>query len=324
MPSEDEEYRDFCKQFTKERIPLGYSLTEMKKVAVPFNQLSSMSLYFGNAFGKQFIWENLLIAAEMNHMELIVVKQMSSSFFNDRERVRQYFKGKVKVYESSVDDLVELDKQICYELVQERKVFRDEYCQMHDIPTTDVVERLKASKYIRERTVPVLIIFERFIELFNLLKDEEIISGDYQRIFERTRGYNFYFVGGFTSDDAQMSDAALLKSFNKDEFSLLFGGKYDKQQVIANLPNDLRRKVEEEKDYRKFVMKYQNGYYSMRMPSGALKEKDSDPDDEPIIESAEERAEREAIYNVDDDDLKPDTDDDSNNQSPNKPTKPKM
>ena len=49
-----------------------------------------------------------------------------------------------------------------------------------------------------------------------------------------------------------------------------------------------------------------------------------DPDDEPIIESAEERAEREAIYNVDDDDLKPDTDDDSNNQSPNKPTKPKM
>ena len=225
----------------------------------------------------------VLTAAEMNRMDLIVVKQMSASFFNDIERVRKYFKGKIKFYESTVEDLVELDKQICYELVQERKVFRDEYCQMHGIPTTDVIQRLKASKYIRERTTPVLIVFEKFIELFNLLKDEQIVSGDYQRIFERTQGYNFYFLGGFTSEDELIADTAILKSFNKDEFSLLFGGRYDKQQAIASLPTDIRRKTDEEKDYRKFILKYQNGYYSMRMPSGVLKAKDTDPDDEPII-----------------------------------------
>jgi len=76
------EYRDFALQFSKGRIPLGFSQVTGKPVVLPFKQLSALSLYFGQPKGKPIVLDNLLYILQREEAEIWIAKQNKDSLFD--------------------------------------------------------------------------------------------------------------------------------------------------------------------------------------------------------------------------------------------------
>lgn len=287
MVDGDETYDSFCNKFSSERIPLGYSLMDMKPVAVPLQQLHSMSLYFGNTDGIKPVFKNIIYAAEFNKMNLLVVKKTYESIFDAneiRECVNNSFKGNVTFLETTQEGLDSLRDKFMQELA-ERNVYRDKFCEENGIPNTAKDRVRKAEKFIRANTTPILILFESLGDVCRLERTDTVqdLEGAFQVFFERTKGYNIYFAAGFYPDDKDIGVSLFKKSYNKQEFSLAFGGRYDKQCVIDSLPMDFRMIDKPNPKYDRFILKYRDELFQMRMPCGELSVAEIDPDDAPII-----------------------------------------
>lgn len=287
MVDGDETYDSFCNKFGSERIPLGYSLRDMKPVAVPLQQLHSMSLYFGNTDGIRPVFKNIIYAAEFNKMNLLVVKKAYESIFETDEisdYLEKNFSGNINYYDSTQDGLELLKDKIMQEIA-ERNVYRDKFCEENGIPNTLKDRVRKAEKYIRANTTPLLIVFEGMGDICRLERTEKIqvLEAVFQQFFDRTKGYNMYFLAGFYPEDRDVNTSLFKKSYNKQEFSLAFGGRYDKQCVIDQLPIDFRTMDKSNPKYDRFILKYRDEIYTMRMPCGELTVAEIDPDDAPII-----------------------------------------
>lgn len=287
MADANETYEEFSRGFTKGRIPLGYSQKDMKKVAIPFLQLHSMSLYFGNPNGVKPVFSNIITAAGNNGMEVIIVKKIYDSIF-DTQELKEFITKiglSISFLESSVDGMKALQARLIKELT-ERNVYRDEYCEQKGIPNTDRSRVRKAEKYIRSKTTPLLIIFESFGEICRFEKNEEILELEetFRIFFERTKGYNIFFMAGFYPEDYNTFNASgFMNAYNNQQFCLLFGGRYDKQNVVNPPIIELRRIEKMEPQYDIFYMKYRDEIYPMRMPCGKLQIAETDPDEASII-----------------------------------------
>ena len=287
MVDGDETYDTFCNKFTGERIPLGYSLKDMKPVAVPLQQLHSMSFYFGNTDGIKPVFKNIIRAAEFNKMNLIIIKKCYDSIFDTNEfedYIKNSFSGNISFMDSSPEGLDILKDKFMKELA-ERNVFRDKFCEENGIPNTMKDRVRKAEKFIRANTKPLLIVFESFGDICRLERTDVIQTHEavFQQFFERTKGYNIYFAAGFYPEDTDIDTSLFKKSYNKHEFSLAFGGRYDKQCIIDRLPTDFRIMDKSNPKYDRFIFKYRDEIFQMRMPCGELSVAEIDLDDAPII-----------------------------------------
>ena len=283
MADSEQEYASFCSDIPLERIPLGYSVQEMKQVSVPFQQLYDMSLYFGNPLGIRPVLLNLIYAAQRNQMDLIVMRRQADTVFDGtlERSIRMNHAGKFTLLNPTQDDLSRLD-DIIIEEITARNVYRDMYCEQNGIPDTDKGRAKKAAKFIRAHTRPILVLFESFGDLCRMEKSDELI-GEFTAFFSRMRGYNIYFCGCFYPDEeGRLSNDPLMESFNKEELLLLFGGRYDRQ-CITSLPMDLRSFEQVNPKYDRFMLKYQGKYHPMIMPCGKLDTGEDDPDEAPII-----------------------------------------
>lgn len=293
MPDFDQDYEYFCAGFQKERIPLGYLLTDMKIVAMPFQQLHSMSLYFGNPKGVVPVFRNLLTAAERNHMDVCIVQRQTisedgtlvNSVFdaNAEEFAASGFQGSLTVYECMEEKITALSDKLMDE-IKARNVYRDEYSISQGIPLERKGRSRKAAKYIREHSVPILVIIESFVDFCRVCRDEEgngesELEGLYQVYFNQMFGYNIYFAAGFyPEDDSMVSRSSLFKLYNPQDFLLLFGGRYNKAQ-IPNLPYEITKIDAMQLQYNRFWLKYREAFYPLVMPCGQL-ESDAEDEDE--------------------------------------------
>lgn len=283
MANSEQEYTDFCAGFLSERIPFGYAIQDMRKVAIPLQQLYCMSLYFGNPTGIRPVLQNLIYSFQRNAMDLIVLRRQADTIFDGEfERmVRLSSSGRFTLLDTAADTLPRLDDMMIEEITA-RNIYRDMYCEQNGIPGTDKARAKKAGKFIRSHTRPLMVLFESFGDLCRLEKDEGLIA-EFSAFFSRLRGYNIYFCGCFYPDEeGNLSSNPLMKSFNRDELLLLFGGRYDKQCMIS-LPMDLRQFEQINPKYNRFVLRYQGKYHTMMMPCGKLELEPEDPDEAPII-----------------------------------------
>lgn len=297
MPDFDQTYENFCESFAKERIPLGYALSDMKMVAMPFQQLHSMSLYFGNPKGVVPVFRNLLTAASRNQMEALVVKRQSSSvdgrtvnsvFDADAEECAGAdFHGSLTVFDCTKEDILALSERITEE-IRTRNVYRDEYSVQQGISLKRKGRSKKAAKYIRAHAVGIFVIIESFADFCNTCKAEESgaeseLEGLFQVYFHQMYGYHIYFAAGFyPNDDSSASRSCLMKSYNPDNFLLLFGGRYQKA-LIPDLPYEITKTDAVQQQYNRFWMKYKEAFYPVVMPCGRLEEEAKDEDEADII-----------------------------------------
>ena len=278
MIDPEQEYGDFCSGFRPERIPLGYAARDMKPVAVPLQQLYCLSLYLGNPRGIKPVFHNMLAAARMNHMEVIVLRRASGSVFDDLPE-----DGSVRILESTLDGLTALTKTLMDEFMA-RRVFRDECSVQQGIPLTLKGRGKKAAKYIREHSRAILVLIESFADLCAVeeTRQDGELQGQLMALFSAMQGYNFYFTAGFYPTDTTLAKHPLLPYYNQEEFLLLSGGRYDKC-VIPNVPYEVKRADKTDPEYNHILMKYQDAVYPLIMPCGKLRDDLADPDEAPII-----------------------------------------
>ena len=274
------EYANFCNSFEKDRIPLGFSMKTMKEIAIPLQQLYTMGLYFGNPLGVKPVIFNILSAFRRENAEVIIVRRSSGTIFDRcaEEELYSMFGNRCFVIDLSADNLTKLFDLIVADNIPNYRISpRNEYCELHGIPATDKGRTIKAAKYIRSKTTPLFVLFESFSDL--VATDKGSI---YSELFSKVKGFNIYFAGCFYPGDENYSMHNIFRSFNRDEFSMLFGGQFNKQW-IASLDSDYRRMEKVNHNYNRFLMRYHNDTHRMVMPCGELLSANADPDEEEII-----------------------------------------
>lgn len=310
LVSEEETYEEFCQKFKQGRIPLGYVDGTPDKVAIPFQQLNSVSLYFGNPEGILLVLKNFLYAARQNGMACVVIRNPMNSCFT-AETVASSFQGlKVDFCEGTPEQLTQLVGEL-NATFQERTAIRKEFCTTHGITNWQSQEAVRQWREdMRKKTQPILILFESFAAL-QTIGDLEI-SKSFETFFHLSVGYNVYFIGCFYPDDEKVLEQAkkkrdtvsqeqentekerleiinygintLFKEFNPEKFTMLFGGQFDKQKLLT-LPYEYEKIKEpvNSKNLNRFLLYYRNKLHMLKMPCGKLQEQKQDKDDESAI-----------------------------------------
>lgn len=274
------EYADFCKAIPLDRIPLGFSMDTMKEIAMPLQQLFTMGMYFGNPLGVKPVLFNFLSACCRERGDVIIIRRSSGTIFDKHtvEHINALFGDHCIVHDSSSDVVIKIFNLLLDEFIPKFRVpFRNEYCERFGIPETDKGRTIKAAKYIRSKTNPLFILFESFADL--VAADEQRVFAE---VFSKLKGFNIYFAAGFYPEDESLAMDPIFRSFNKEDFSLFFGGQFQKQW-LTSFPTEYRRMEKVNPNYNRFIMKYRNEYYKMVMPCGTLLDGNADPDDAEII-----------------------------------------
>lgn len=283
MLDKEQEYSDFCKYFDKNSLPLGYLVSSTKPVAMPFHQLYSLSLYFGNPNGVKSVLDNLIYACKYNEMDLIIIRKNVDTIFGGKYEsdIKSNTSFNTVILDCDYEGLKVFSRTI-FEEIKARNIFRDEYCDQHKIPNTDKTRVKQAEKYIRSNTRPLMVIFESFSDVCNAEKDDNLVL-ELSTYFSKIKGYNIYFTACFyPSDDGSLSINPVAKCFNKEENYLLFGGQYGKQNVF-DLPMDYRRIEQINPNYNRYIFKYRGQWYAMHMPCGQINNDVLDEEDMSII-----------------------------------------
>lgn len=281
MFDETETYDSFCSDIPPGRIPLGYSVSEAKKISIPLKQLQCMTLFFGNPNGVLPVMTNYISAAVREHMHFLIVKGHNSVF--DTEAVKTFLKDSssdVKTLTCTPEDsdrFVEfMIKEINY-----RKEYRNQFCEANGLSTEGKDTMKLCSSYIRENTYPLIVFFEDFSCFCK--NASETCHQVMQQIMNNGIGYNYYFIACYYPDsDSELDDDSIHNSFNPDRFILLYGGQFDKQDLVS-LPYSYREINKPSRQYNNCLMQYHGGIYPLMTPCGDLNKRTGDPDDEEII-----------------------------------------
>lgn len=279
---EGETYQEFVHDIALGRLPLGYSLPDIKKISLPFKQFSMLSLYFGNAKSPMPVLSNILLTAYREEAEFVVVKRSNKSIFYEDSSVyaSEEFKKNIQTYECNEEGIPAFWNAIAA-TVTERRGILEPYCkeQGWNYASPDIHE--KTFYMMREKTKAKIVVFESFADVCNA-SDEAAVSV-LGKSFKLARKYNIYFIGCFyPDDDSRVFVHPLMKQFNPDELVVLFGGQLQQQRLI-NLPMQYSKAMEQA-SYNQSLMKYNGNIYSLIMPCGMEEEKEIDKDDKNIFE----------------------------------------
>lgn len=276
----DLEYSNFCQSFPLDRIPLGFSMRTMQPVAMPLQQLHTMGMYFGNPIGVKPVIFNVLSAFHRENADVIILRRASNTIFdrNGEKMLQSLYGDHCSILDTTAENVTKLFNLLVSEYIPKYRVpYRNEYCELHGIPATDKGRTVKAAKYIRSKTTPLLVLFESFADLVTADKDAAFAD-----VFGMLKGFNIYFAGCFYPEDEGLSTNRIVRSFNKEDFALLFGGQFHKQW-ITSIPSEFRSMEKVNPNYNRFVMKYHSECHRMVMPCGELLSADADPDEQEIV-----------------------------------------
>lgn len=313
---EIQSYEGFCEFFEPERIPLGFHLEDMQKVAIPLQQLNSMSLYFGNKHGVSPVVSNLLYAIRREQAEIIIIKRSESSLFDvDGALFAEVDANETITVLPCTCDSVQQMLHTLEEAVQRRKQSRNAYCEEHDISLWNDPGAVKQwRRFIRSQHAPVFVFFESLLDA--AVQIDVKTAGILGAYFQQCLGYNIYFSAAFYPDDTQRMDRAkypngeknasedensdeyirrkelrhiwdgIKQAYNPDRFVLFFGGQFDKQQLVM-LPAKWQsiKNPCSMKNIDKLLMYYHADAYSLSMPCQKPLASDVYSDEADIISS---------------------------------------
>ena len=279
--SENESYEEFSAQFQTRRFPLGYSLLNMKPVALPLQQFSMLSLYFGNPNSVKPVMKNILYWAAKEEAQVILVKRKTDSVFGAQNGLLEQIgirEENVQVFRSTKEDCSELWQQMMEILKERNKEFQD-YCEANGISANNQNIAKKMTDFMQKNTRPIITVIEKFSD-FCENKDEGADT-IYPSIFKALKFYNIYYLGGFYQEE-EMYGEPITSAFNPEALIMLIGGKLDRQHLV-NLPYEVQRKNEGNK-YNQCLMKYRNEYYPLYIPCDALTDEQIDEEERSIFQ----------------------------------------
>lgn len=277
---ENEEYASFCRDLPLMRLPLGYARKDGRKVSIPYKQLFSLSLYFGNPDGVRPVLENLLFAGRRDGAKFVVVRSLFGSKFGEDATGAFVSQNDIQTLDSTQDDSGTLVNALVKE-IQDRKTYRNAFCSQNGLDPKSADAATRAWSMISTNTRPIIVLFERFLDFVKNV-DPNMLRV-YETLFKSCRGYNIYFVACFEPDDAAAMRAdSLMSCFNTDQLVLLTGGQLHRQGIVML---DAKRKMQKDVNerYDEAVMMYRMEANDVVLPCGALQSSSRDVDDLPIF-----------------------------------------
>lgn len=281
--SESETYQEFIRGMKPGRIPLGYSLKDAKKIALPFRQFSMLSLYFGNTEAVLPVLSNFIYAAVREKMNISIVKRSEKSIFDrnsmELEYLTGYSEGKLKIVANEEDQIESLWDEAVEEIALRRELL-ESYCEKHKLDAKREDIYRETFQYMRSHTVPELFLFENFADLCGIAS--ESTTAVFSQIFKISRKYNVYMIGCFyPGDESKFVGHALFKAFNTEGLLMLFGRQLA-SQILTSLPAQYVKEMEKEA-YNRCLMKYNEKYYKMLIPCGEIPEETVEEDERDIF-----------------------------------------
>lgn len=274
---ENETFEAFCTRFKSGRLPLGYHVETMKPVAIPFKQLFSLSLYFGNKKGFEPVMTNYLYAINRANAKTLIVRRKENSIFTDDMTDN----SEIEYFESDEESSKKLYLRLCDE-INSRKEYIKEYAGLNDIALDNPRLKTMAKTYVDEKTVPMFIIYENYAEFCENAAEECLAV--LTVLYEEKNVYNMYYIACFEPDDARsISSKDAYKSFNKDELCIMYGGRYDRQNIV-NLPYKYSNMDAELENYGYAMMNYRGELYGVNMPVEYIGNQMIDEDEKSIFE----------------------------------------
>ena len=278
--SEDATYEEFLNNFSRKRIPLGYSKQSHKAIALPLRQLTMLSIYQGNDEGIIPILKNFLLAIKKEHMNLwFVRKSIDSKWENCLIDITQGFGEDSSIIESKQPIL----EQLWHDLAEEISIridLRKKYCEEQKIGS-DVEEIIERSwNYMLRETQPLILVIENYADFCLVLDEVSVMVFD--KLFHLIKGLNVYIIGFFASDDSkEVRSNYLYSGFNTEETIMLFGGAFEKQSLIE-LPEEAKQ-AQKKIPFNLCIMKYRKSFHILSMPCGEIKQSNVDTDSQDIF-----------------------------------------
>ena len=277
------EYDSICVGTETDRIPLGLSLETLQKVSIPLQQLYTAALYFGNPIGIRPVITNLLTAFRREDADVIIMRRCADTIFDCRseEAFSVLFGQRFTLLDCTLDGMAVLDAKIIENIATTKVMHRNDYCEKNGIPAADRGRTKKAARYIRQHSKPLFILFESLTDFLKLDMAPEQ-TAEFTAMFEQIKGYNVYFFGCLYPDDENMSTKPLFRSFMKEDFAMLFGGKFN-SAWCTQLSSEYKRMEKVNPRYDRFILKYRSEWHNMIMPCGELISSTGDPDECDIV-----------------------------------------
>ena len=264
---EKQEYEDFCESIPKGRIPLGYAMLDAKKISIPLKQAFCLSLYFGNPEGRKKLLSNFLYAFRREGGRIIAVPKAVGSVLTGNEGILSA-SGDAVVIGDAANAVKELT-EVLGDLIAQRKAIRNRYCEAHGLAPSEMNSLIEASDTIRRETDPCFVMIENFAEF--ALSADEFMPKVWKTILQIARYYNIYFLAGYEPDDsAKLTGHAMQTVFNPDRNIILFGGRMDKQNLVAlDYKSTIQTVLPK---FGRGLMEYRGQTYSISMPCGEMQQ----------------------------------------------------
>ncbi len=263
--SPEQTYQDFLEGLEGNRIPIGYSLRDKRKICMPLKQLFCTTVYLGNPKAREVLLGNFLQAYAWNRMDLILVKASKDSLF-DTESFRSLldqYPADLQVLDSTKEDSVRLWELLAAQIKERRR------------------NPAQAQASVSSICRPLMVFFERYLDY--CAYGDESCNAIMPSIYQKGKGLSIYFTAFFyPGDDHRIGTDPTYQAFNPDAFQLFFGGCFHRQS-LASLPGEFANRREPARKYGSLLMHYRGAFYPLLMPCGPQEEEEADPDEMPII-----------------------------------------
>ena len=268
---ETEKYADFAARFAPGRLPLGYYTEEGTAVALPYQQFSMLTVYFGNKEGIRPVTDNFLHAFKKEGMDVTIFTRQSGSVLKDCAGVR--------FLPDDDKSLQEFAKELLGE-IKKRQQILIQYCDQNGIDHHHPRLRQLVFDHMRKAVTPRMIILESYPEVTkNASEDTQTVLA---RIMDFSKFFQIYWAGFMCPDEAAGS-GAIRKAFNPEELIFLSGGLTGKQSLTAVPRNYAQEKMTA---YNRFLIKYRDNIYPLLMPCGDLSEESPAEEERNIFDSS--------------------------------------
>lgn len=277
----EQSYDDFCEQFKKGRIPLGYNLDNSRTVALPLSQFDYLSLYFGQNIGIEPVLNNFVYALKRDNLNLVVLKKKSMSLFDESM-------PEMITFEINEDGIDQFKKTIEKDL-QERSDLLISYCNrnhvdLQSIDNADNEEYKKAFDYMQSNKPATVILIESMAEFCLFVKNKQEKDVDYakqlMRLTARAAVLDIKTLACFYPGEMQQLSSDFYNKFWSRKTILLFGGNYTKQDLVNAA---MITPPEVPLNYNVASMLYRDEIHSLFMPCGKLKQNEENDESASIF-----------------------------------------
>ena len=271
-------YEEFSDQFSPGRIPLGFSHSTRKSVALPLKQTTLLSVYQGNTDGTIPLMDNFLLIANKERMNVWAITKNNDSYLRNCDFSKDGFGNDCRLIESENGVLQEYWHTIVDELVRRRDL-RKNYCLERGIDPEGSNIAEQCFGYMSRETEPLLLFIESFADFCLAL--DGISEMVYDKIFQSVAGLNVYVIAFFHPNDPDEAKAKLNYSgFNANGNALLFGGLYEKQSLVHV---DAKTKPGQLLPYNHCLMQYRSQQHEFTMPCGEIAGDEEEQDETNIF-----------------------------------------